>query len=1266
MKEQYIKEHSKISSVIVRVCLFLVLSVTYLEVNAQGTPTITSFTPTSGCSGSLPLVTITGTNLTGTTSVKFNGTAAASFTNVNSTTVTATPASGTTTGTISLTTAGGTATSSQTFTVNNPGIITPYLDFNNVGWQSTTSAPMCQGGFIEFGSQSSAQGTSGTWTISGPNGFYSYARDTMLNDLQPINSGTYIQTYYNPNGCSVSKSFAVTVNAYPVPNVNSPSICYGTTATLTANGGGTYSWSTGGTSDTINTSTAGTYTVTVTSAAGCSATGSGTVTISNPNASIVVTSGCGSGGTQSTLTTSGGGSYLWSTGATTAGITSAAVATYSVTVTSPAGCTATGSATSSFYSTSPTVGLSSNSPVCMGSTIDITATPSGSTSYTYSWSGPASYASTTQNPVIANALSADSGIYTVSVTDNHGCVVIGSISVNVDPNCMDSTTIGINGAGSSYAPCTQILRFDHYNGVVAATSGGQNCTWILQNGNILTMNITCTAGAISAVAAPSWSGSAFGETGYTGLSGKTVLYTNGAGYSKLVFSNIKLKDSLGHQINNFTLIGIDGESTDNSERDTIISNGTSWYDYDTINPPPSEGNIPTETGIGTNELVWKGNGPANARARLVSTNNPTNFTVSMVAAGLQGFAMGLSNPIQAPDSLTICSGGTFNATPSNVPGGTTYTWSAPTISPPGSITGGIAQTNASSASQTLVNTTTSPATAVYNIIPSNNCSGLGYTVTVTVEGSFSASVIPSTPQCASTNIIVSALPNTTGTYSYQWSGPSSFSATGDSFTITNATLANGGTYNITMTSSNSCTATASGTLTVVRCLSVSGAVFDDANGNGIIDGADASTNLGQTLYSVLSDTTGNVVAVSSIASNGTFTMGKMLPNTSGFHVYVSTSSPSIGSSAVGYYWPANWVSTLGQYGNNNHAGTGVYYNTGELIPITTDTSNITGMMIGFDRLPISVPQTYTISTPHVNDQKPLVDDAGLGMLSGSDPEDGAYGFGSTFVINSLEGMNGNSLYYDANGNGILESGELIAGYTTITNYNPEMLYVKFTGANTKSMVFNYLAKDAASKSNPTPYNYGIQWGQALPVRLLYFNAEKVLGSQSLLTWATASEQGNAYFDIERSGDAQNWNKIGQQKGAGTTISQSNYSMTDVEPMPDVNYYRLKQVDMNGVAEYSEIASVTFDGEVSASSLSVSVYPNPLGQTGGLNISLNSPSENISSVEIINTIGQVVFDTKLPPIKNYQIMGLNLPTGVYLVSVHTQTNSILTSRLVISD
>ena len=87
-------------------------------VTVPTTPTITSFTPTSGIAGSL--VTITGTNFTGASDVKFNATSAIAFTVNSATQITATVPAGATTGKISVTTGGGTGQSATNFTVTVP------------------------------------------------------------------------------------------------------------------------------------------------------------------------------------------------------------------------------------------------------------------------------------------------------------------------------------------------------------------------------------------------------------------------------------------------------------------------------------------------------------------------------------------------------------------------------------------------------------------------------------------------------------------------------------------------------------------------------------------------------------------------------------------------------------------------------------------------------------------------------------------------------------------------------------------------------------------------------------------------------------------------------------------------------------------------------------------------------------------------------------------------------------------------------------------
>ena len=123
----------------------------------------------------------------------------------------------------------------------------------------------------------------------------------------------------------------------PAITVNTPTVCDGTAATLTANGIDSYSWSTGQTTSSITDSpnTTTTYTINGT-LSGCPASPTTATIVVNPIPNVSSTSSTTCPGVASTITASGANSYLWSTGETTISITDipASTTTYTVTGTS--------------------------------------------------------------------------------------------------------------------------------------------------------------------------------------------------------------------------------------------------------------------------------------------------------------------------------------------------------------------------------------------------------------------------------------------------------------------------------------------------------------------------------------------------------------------------------------------------------------------------------------------------------------------------------------------------------------------------------------------------------------------------------------------------------------------------------------------------------------------------------------------------------------------------------------------------------------------
>ena len=209
---------------------------------------------------------------------------------------------------------------------------------------------------------------------------WSTGQSTSLVDVTPLVSTTYIVTVFSSNGCSDTEEVIVSVNPAPIANAGpDQNICEGEIVTLSGSGGGTYEWSTGESSASIdvNPSLTTAYILTVTDAFGCTATDVVSVIVqavpaanAGPNQFILA------GGT-AVLTATGGSAYSWSTGETTSQVMVMPAVTTTYTVPVTAGVCSSVDEVVVFVDEVPTVDLGPDFEICDGETISLDAYISG-------------------------------------------------------------------------------------------------------------------------------------------------------------------------------------------------------------------------------------------------------------------------------------------------------------------------------------------------------------------------------------------------------------------------------------------------------------------------------------------------------------------------------------------------------------------------------------------------------------------------------------------------------------------------------------------------------------------------------------------------------------------------------------------------------------------------------------------------------------------------------------------------------------------------
>ncbi len=199
--------------------------------------------------------------------------------------------------------------------------------------------------------------------------------------------------------------------------------------------------------------------------------------------------------------------------------------------------------------------------------------------------------------------------------------------------------------------------------------------------------------------------------------------------------------------------------------------------------------------------------------------------------------------------------------------------------------------------------------------------------------------------------------------------------------------------------------------------------------------------------------------------------------------------------------------------------------------------------------------------------------------------------------------------------------------------------------------------NSGAAANPTPCG-ALLYGQAEDYRLIvrnsplavkwkYINANAENNSIINVNWATAQEVDANNFIIERSTDGINFQYLATKDANGNTSANSYYYFKDLNPINGVNYYRIKQIDNNGVVSYSAIASAKI---ISNNSNKLSIAPNPT--SGLLQFSTASNSIGLNyKLQLVDMSGRTVLSNNGVLTSNNKISIAGVAKGLYLCYVN---------------
>lgn len=171
---------------------------------------------------------------------------------------------------------------------------------------------------------------------------------------------------------------------------------------------------------------------------------------------------------------------------------------------------------------------------------------------------------------------------------------------------------------------------------------------------------------------------------------------------------------------------------------------------------------------------------------------------------------------------------------------------------------------------------------------------------------------------------------------------------------------------------------------------------------------------------------------------------------------------------------------------------------------------------------------------------------------------------------------------------------------------------------------------------------------SLPANFLSFEADKT-GDDVQLIWKMSNEENvNGYY-VERSANSLSWETIGFKAFQPISSGINTYGLTDQNPLAGINYYRIRQQDIDGRIKYSVIRTIRMD----VNSMQVYLYPVPAKNV--LKVNIQSTINGPGMIKITDVLGRTIRYSGIQLRKGGQTEEIpvsNMRTGTYFIEIQS--------------